>query len=421
MQRFYIGGIPNATSQEDLRALFAKVCHVEEVHLPQPFAFGLQRSFAIIRLSGIDQKAEIALKRLDGVNWKGSRLKIDKAKEWYRDRLETERANEHNAAVRPQQAVSKARLQPILPFAAEVVKLRRRKGVPALKAATKPLLTFHDKTYGGSSTIQGSVCRRIVFDDSEAENMITKYNLVSIDVTSPPSSSTQPSIKSEQAKTTATSATAVKAVAKGGGERKGFGTLLYSKLPFEPPQQLPPLPPTTRNKSTVKNDDMYEHADFEEGPGKEMSEEELLEDRQRMLRLALMLAGDSKPQLPPPPVKEKDEKKAPKKKSIDEVIVIDEKIVEKQKHDEQPPPDGEVTEVHSSLPMVPPIPVAVPLPVVDAAMEVVVDNTEEQFSSGFAQMNSLKSIFAKQVRSFILLPFMPIILFSCVARRHLVE
>lgn len=376
MQRFYVGGISSSTSEEDLRAMFAKVCHVEEVHLPQPFAFGLQRPFAIVRLSEIDPKAESALKRLDGTNWKGSKLKIEKAKEYYRDRFEAERANAHLAPIKPQQPVSKARTQPILSFAADVIKLRRRKGVPALKAATKPYLTFHDKTYGASCTAQAKACRRTVFDDNDAENFIAENNLVSIDVTGAPSSSSRQPQGTVQKNTEA----AVKVIAKGGGQRKGFGTLLLATLPSEPPP-----PPSTHNKPAVKNDDMYELADFEEGPGKEMSEEELLEDRQRMLRMALMFTGDNKSQpISQPPLTTKDEKKAAKRKTIDEVTIVDEKASKKRKIDDKQKPD-----IQLSPPFV--------APFATADVESIADNTEEQFSSGFAQMNSLKSIFAKQV------------------------
>lgn len=75
----YIGNLPYQVTAEDVSDIFAEYGTVKQVQLPTDRETGRPRGFGFIEMSS-EAEEQAAITALDGAEWKGRDLKVNKAK-----------------------------------------------------------------------------------------------------------------------------------------------------------------------------------------------------------------------------------------------------------------------------------------------------------------------------------------------------
>ena len=75
----YVGNLSYDATNEDLTAVFAEYRTVKSVHLPTDRETGRMRGFAFVEM-GAESEETAAIEALDGAEWMGRDLKVNKAK-----------------------------------------------------------------------------------------------------------------------------------------------------------------------------------------------------------------------------------------------------------------------------------------------------------------------------------------------------
>jgi RNA recognition motif-containing protein len=75
----YVGNLSYEVTQEDLTSVFAEYGSVKRVQLPTDRETGRMRGFGFVEM-GSDAEEEKAIEELDGAEWMGRNLKVNKAK-----------------------------------------------------------------------------------------------------------------------------------------------------------------------------------------------------------------------------------------------------------------------------------------------------------------------------------------------------
>jgi RNA recognition motif-containing protein len=75
----YVGNLSYDVAQEDLSDVFAEYGTVKRVQLPTDRETGRMRGFAFVEMAS-DAEEEAAITALDGAEWMGRNLKVNKAK-----------------------------------------------------------------------------------------------------------------------------------------------------------------------------------------------------------------------------------------------------------------------------------------------------------------------------------------------------
>lgn len=75
----YVGNLSYSVTQEDLKNVFAEYGTVKRVHLPVDRETDRPRGFGFVEMS-TDAEEEAAIESLDGAEWMGRELKVNKAK-----------------------------------------------------------------------------------------------------------------------------------------------------------------------------------------------------------------------------------------------------------------------------------------------------------------------------------------------------
>lgn len=75
----YIGNLSYDVTEEDLKSVFAEYGSVRRVNVPTDRETGRPRGFAFVELSS-DTEEDAAIEALDGAEWMGRDLKVNKAK-----------------------------------------------------------------------------------------------------------------------------------------------------------------------------------------------------------------------------------------------------------------------------------------------------------------------------------------------------
>lgn len=75
----YIGNLPYAASQEDIKEVFNDYGKVSKVTIPIDRESGKVRGFAFVEMEDEAQEEE-AIKELDGAEWMGRELRVNKAR-----------------------------------------------------------------------------------------------------------------------------------------------------------------------------------------------------------------------------------------------------------------------------------------------------------------------------------------------------
>ncbi len=75
----YVGNLDYEIDQGDLTEVFAEYGTVKRVHLPLDRETGRKRGFAFVEMDTEAEEAE-AIAKLDGAEWMGRELKVNKAR-----------------------------------------------------------------------------------------------------------------------------------------------------------------------------------------------------------------------------------------------------------------------------------------------------------------------------------------------------
>lgn len=75
----YVGNLPYTVSQEDLSEAFSEYGTVRRVQMPVDRETGKPRGFGFVEMSS-DEEEDKAIEALDGAEWMGRDLKVNKAK-----------------------------------------------------------------------------------------------------------------------------------------------------------------------------------------------------------------------------------------------------------------------------------------------------------------------------------------------------
>lgn len=75
----YVGNLSFQATEEDLREVFAEYGEVSRVSLPTDRETGRKRGFAFVEMAD-DAQEDAAIAELDGAEWLGRELKVNKAK-----------------------------------------------------------------------------------------------------------------------------------------------------------------------------------------------------------------------------------------------------------------------------------------------------------------------------------------------------
>jgi RNA recognition motif-containing protein len=75
----YVGNLSFQATEEDVREVFGEYGTVKRVSLPMDRETGKKRGFAFVDLES-DAEEDAAIEKLDGAEWMGRVLKVNKAK-----------------------------------------------------------------------------------------------------------------------------------------------------------------------------------------------------------------------------------------------------------------------------------------------------------------------------------------------------
>lgn len=75
----YVGNLSYRATEEDLRAVFADYGAVKRIVLPTDRETGRMRGFAFVEMAE-DAQEDAAITELDGAEWMGRQLRVNKAK-----------------------------------------------------------------------------------------------------------------------------------------------------------------------------------------------------------------------------------------------------------------------------------------------------------------------------------------------------
>ncbi len=75
----FVGNLPYEVSQDDLREVFKDYGNVKRVHIPTDKETGEMRGFGFVEMDS-DAEEQKAIDELDGAEWMGRELRVNKAK-----------------------------------------------------------------------------------------------------------------------------------------------------------------------------------------------------------------------------------------------------------------------------------------------------------------------------------------------------
>lgn len=75
----YVGNLSYQVTEEDLREVFKEYGQVKRISLPNDRETGKMRGFGFVEM-GSDEEEDKAIDTLDGAQWMGRNLKVNKAK-----------------------------------------------------------------------------------------------------------------------------------------------------------------------------------------------------------------------------------------------------------------------------------------------------------------------------------------------------
>jgi hypothetical protein len=253
LERYHIKGIGDSAKEEDLIQLFQKVGKIEDLYFPtNKTATGMRKDFAIVKVEVNSEKGYKMIKDLNGSIWKGSKIRVSKAKEFYKDKVvrekeeETKRESQETKDPKTQDAVRilrrRRRSNRILTAICRIeknpfIKVRKARGIRSHKLCCKPILSIQGKTFiflSIKKKFQVANNKLIFedesfsFDNSKYEELSSsKSRLIELSSASTKFSSTNKS------SSIASASTALTQPRQGKGVRRGFGTLVATDCCIE--------------------------------------------------------------------------------------------------------------------------------------------------------------------------------------------
>ena len=91
----YIGNIPYSVTEEDLSGVFADYGTVKRVYLPTDRETGRMRGFGFVEMAN-EAEEDQAIETLDGAEWMGRELRVNKARPRENDRGGSRGGNRRN-------------------------------------------------------------------------------------------------------------------------------------------------------------------------------------------------------------------------------------------------------------------------------------------------------------------------------------
>lgn len=245
-QRFYIGGFDRSSTKEDLSKLFSKLVNVDYVHVPAATATGLDRNFAIVVATSTEEIAEKCVKSFNGSNWRGCKIRVELAKQYYQDRWRKEKEL-------PAELIQK-RIETVTPTVAmideAILKRMEKKQVVMKKSPCAPLTTLSMKPIKRVSHRNRLKALKIFFDE-EGNAILSESPATSDESGSEDDESTEHihestnAVDRESSKGSTTESAKQKSddklvktadfmgsnkILEGGGSRRGFGTLVADPI-----------------------------------------------------------------------------------------------------------------------------------------------------------------------------------------------
>ena len=75
----YVGNLPYQATEDDLREVFAEYGSIKRVSVPADRETGRMRGFAFVEMAE-DTQEDAAIEKLNGTDWMGRPLRLNKAK-----------------------------------------------------------------------------------------------------------------------------------------------------------------------------------------------------------------------------------------------------------------------------------------------------------------------------------------------------
>lgn len=75
----YVGNLPYQATEDDLREMFAEYGAIKRVSVPADRETGRMRGFAFVEMAE-DTQEDAAIEKLNGADWMGRQLRLNKAK-----------------------------------------------------------------------------------------------------------------------------------------------------------------------------------------------------------------------------------------------------------------------------------------------------------------------------------------------------
>ena len=91
----YVGNIPYSVTEEDLSGVFADYGTVKRVYLPTDRETGRMRGFGFVEMAN-EAEEDQAIETLDGAEWMGRELRVNKARPRENDRGGSRGGNRRN-------------------------------------------------------------------------------------------------------------------------------------------------------------------------------------------------------------------------------------------------------------------------------------------------------------------------------------
>ncbi|BAP17053.1 MAG: RNA-binding protein [cyanobacterium endosymbiont of Epithemia adnata isolate EadnSB Bon19] len=76
----YVGNLSYDVTEDDLNSVFAEYGSVKRVYVPTDRETGRMRGFAFVEMNSVNEEDK-AIETLDGAEWMGRTLKVNKARE----------------------------------------------------------------------------------------------------------------------------------------------------------------------------------------------------------------------------------------------------------------------------------------------------------------------------------------------------
>ena len=223
----YLGSLPLNTTEQEISSLLNKISTVKHVYIPPQSITGIERNFAMIQVIP-KQNFNKLISSLNNSIWKGSKIRLEIAKEYYTDKINREKIieqKENEKRIHQQQNPIKTTYPE---FNANTISLMTSKYLQkVVQVSTRPVLA--GQKYKVKKVLS---CRKLLFDDDgHADISTTSQSHITYpadeDVSDNKLSVTEqedsldgtPKVKPVPNKP---------AKPDGGGVRKGFGTLSSS-------------------------------------------------------------------------------------------------------------------------------------------------------------------------------------------------